>query len=745
MGVYESSPVYFVDIDAEGANNGSSWADAFQRIEDALEVALVGVEIRVAQGVYRPTPPSPEQASNPKPADCATSVSTMADLTWIAGSGTMSHDVYFGTASPGVFQGNQISTTFDPGTMAPGKTYYWRIDEVSTWDTTTGEVWSFTTDPGPPPSMPSVVAADSTSETSITDHCRLATFELKDGVILKGGYAGFGEPDPDARDIDVYKTILSGDMNGDDVGVNDPCDLLTHSSRVDNCYHVVTAVDISYYGGPNTILDGFTITGGNADGQYPDWELGRGGGMYNKQSSPTVLNCTFIENSALGGGGMDNVHGWPYLINCAFSRNFSNWGGGLANVDGRPTLIDCTFIGNVSSYKGGAMGCYDGSPPMNDCTFIDNRAVLGGAIYGADCRPKPTDCAFTGNTAEKGGVVYNNDSSVILTNCTLSGNLATEGGVIYDDEGGSNLINCILTANKAITGGVMYSTGDSSVRLTNCILSGNSAVSGGVIYSSDDSFVRLTNCTLWSNSADIGNALACDSYQQQNPSSIEMTNCILRDGGGEIWNNDGSEIMITYSDVQGGWPGEGNFDAEPLFVKTGYWDTNSVWVEGDYRLRAGSPCIDAGTDTDVYTDIEGNVRPFDFPGADNNGGLPDFDIGAYEVIARPEGELHILPRTISRQGQRMLAAFGLPEPISGGDIDIYEPLVLYPGAVEAVDQNLQYKPAQSEVKIHAVFDKAELLSAAPGDGDIEVTVIGRFISGHYFYCTDQVRIINTQR
>ncbi|MHC4497986.1 MAG: choice-of-anchor Q domain-containing protein, partial [Planctomycetota bacterium] len=490
MGAYESQAVFFVDIDATGANDGSSWADAFQCIEDALEVALVGDEIRVAQGVYRPTPPSPEQASYPNPADGATGVSTMDYLSWTAGAGAMSHDVYFGTVGPCVFQGNQISTTFDPGTMALGTTYYWRVDEVSTWDITTGEVWSFTTESGPPPSVPSAMAAGIASETSIMDHCRLATFVLKEDVIIKGGYAGFGEPDPDARDIDAYKTVLSGDMNGDDVEVNDPCDLLTEASRADNCYHVVTSRWIDPYG-PNTVLDGFTITGGNADGQYPDWELGLGGGMYIRESSPTVINCTFTENSArYGGGGMDNESGWPYLINCTFSRNFSDWGGGLAN-GARPTLIDCTFIGNVSSNKGGAMACGDGSPPMNNCSFINNRAVIGGAIYGGDSSPKATDCTFTGNSAEKGGVVYNNDSNIRLTNCTLSGNSAIEGGVIYDDEGGSNLINCTLTANTAITGGVMYSRDDSYARLTNCILSGNTAESGGVVYSSDDSFVRL--------------------------------------------------------------------------------------------------------------------------------------------------------------------------------------------------------------------------------------------------------------
>jgi len=53
--------------------------------------------------------------------------------------------VYFGTTSPGTFQGNQTATTFEPGTMANDTTYYWRIDEVNPAGTTTGAVWSFTT------------------------------------------------------------------------------------------------------------------------------------------------------------------------------------------------------------------------------------------------------------------------------------------------------------------------------------------------------------------------------------------------------------------------------------------------------------------------------------------------------------------------------------------------------------------------------------------------------------------------
>ncbi len=93
----------------------------------------------------------PGQATNPSPADAATDVSINADLSWTAGSGADSHDVYFGTTSPGDFQGNQPATTFDPGTLANDTTYYWRIDEVNAGDTTTGVVWSFTTESAPQP------------------------------------------------------------------------------------------------------------------------------------------------------------------------------------------------------------------------------------------------------------------------------------------------------------------------------------------------------------------------------------------------------------------------------------------------------------------------------------------------------------------------------------------------------------------------------------------------------------------
>ena len=178
-----------------------------------------------------------------------------------------------------------------------------------------------------------------------------------------GGYAGFGELDPNERDIKLYETILSGDLDGNDVQVNDPCDLLDEPTRAENSYHVVTGSGTEQ----NAVLDGFTITGGNArykhgGGIYINsgtatlmnctftWNSTEffGGGIYvQNSSSPTLTNCSFIENSAMAGGGICESGGSLILTKCLFSRNAADLsGGGIINIRSMPKLIQCTFSGN---------------------------------------------------------------------------------------------------------------------------------------------------------------------------------------------------------------------------------------------------------------------------------------------------------------------------------------------------------------------------------------------------------------
>jgi len=134
----------WLEIGCDGGNSFCSGADIDQMGDVGLDDLLILAEHWLEEKRL------PSQASNPHPADGATGVSTTADLSW-TGAFAESHDVYFGTSSPGTFQGNQTLATFDPGPMAPSTTYYWRIDGVNAWGKTTGTVWSFTTGSGPPP------------------------------------------------------------------------------------------------------------------------------------------------------------------------------------------------------------------------------------------------------------------------------------------------------------------------------------------------------------------------------------------------------------------------------------------------------------------------------------------------------------------------------------------------------------------------------------------------------------------
>jgi hypothetical protein len=390
-------------------------------------------------------------------------------------------------------------------------------------------------------------------------------------------------------------------------------------------YHVVQCVSGE---DANSILEGFTITGGNANGTWPD---DCGGGIYNERSSPTVTNCTITENTAYAGGGMYNVVSSPTLTNCTFTGNTASYGGGMLNNSSSPIVTDCHFANNISTKYGGGMHNYSASnPTVINCGFSDNTASeRGGGMYNDYSSPTVTNCTITENTAYDGGGMYNNGSSPTLTNCTFSINTVTHNGGGMNNGTSSNpeLNRCTFIGNSSVThGGGMNNVSNSIATVINCVFSGNSAGGyGGGMINSVDSSTTLTNCTFSGNMADNGGGML--NNDNSNPN---VTNCIFwGDTPNEI-NNLNSSPTVTYSNVEGGYLGTGNINADPFFV-----DRNG----GDFRLGFSSGCIDAGDNTAlpsyVLKDLAGKLRYADDPSTDDTGnagmtGRPVVDMGAYE-------------------------------------------------------------------------------------------------------------------
>jgi len=202
--------------------------------------------------------------------------------------------------------------------------------------------------------------------------------------------------------------------------------------------------------GSGTILEGFTITGGNSGA--------KGGGMYNYLSSPTVTNCIFISNTSVGsGGGMCNNGGTnPTVTNCNFIHNRAGDGGGMMNIGSSPTVTNCNFIENTG-YTGGGMNNYGSNSIVTNCTFISNTSGGRGAgmMNIRDSNPTVTNCKFSENWVvyTGGGMSNEENCNPIVTNCTFSDNTASAGGGMYNASSNPTVTNCILwgdTVNEIV-------------------------------------------------------------------------------------------------------------------------------------------------------------------------------------------------------------------------------------------------------------------------------------------------------
>jgi hypothetical protein len=215
---------------------------------------------------------------------------------------------------------------------------------------------------------------------------------------------------------------------------------------------------------------------------------------------------------------------------------------------------------------------------------------------------------------------------------------ASLGGGLYSERAQPKLRHCRFLANEAsFRRGNLYCW-LSDVVVCSSIFVGDPTRQDRAIYAFDGNNVTVCNCTFVNHTAVPGRTIVCDVAIGGTPNFVELFNCILWNGGREIYNDGGdSVILVEHSDVFGGRLGEGNIDADPWFVDPdGPDDDPTTWQDNDYHLLGGSPCIDAGDNVavtaGVTTDLDWLPRFVDDPGMPDDGvGTPPIvDMGAYE-------------------------------------------------------------------------------------------------------------------
>ena len=431
---------------------------------------------------------------------------------------------------------------------------------------------------------------------------REASFALKSGVTLYGGFAG-GETNTRQRDFRKNVTVLTGDLAGDDTVNGDGVTETAAGIQGQNSYTVVSSFGAA---APNTgILDGFTITGGSAD--WTDTNTGGakqyGGGMHNTGSKAVVRNCSFRGNTAeWGGGAIYNASSNIRLGYCTFSGNGGRSGAAMYNVSSSPELVSCTFSDNAVRTDAGAIHNYNGSSPViSGCTFTGNRAEWdGGAIANVDdCSPEIINCTFSDNTARGdsllhlggGAIASAGSSNAQITNCTFSGNIVEDGfgGAITNAHSTAVIVNCTFSGNSSTSGGAMFNF-NCSPSVVNCTFANNSADTAAGMRNSGGGTPVVKNCIFWNNSGQAGN---------------------------EIVNDTGSVPAVSYCVVRYGYAGGTNVAGNP---NLGTLKDNGGYTK-THALLLGSSAIDKGTSAGApSSDQRGYPRP--------QGSA--YDIGSYE-------------------------------------------------------------------------------------------------------------------
>lgn len=423
--------VIYVNVNADGAANGSSWANAFTDLQNALKIANWGDEIWVAAGTYKPTSGTDK---------------------------TKSFAMTEGVAIYGGFAGSESTR------------------EERNWKThatiLSGNLFT-------------------SGKTVVNAYCVIygGYQTILDGLTISGGYSGMVN---DSVSPAIVNCIFTGNAPGWGMENFNASTMVTNCIFTNNSwggmYNSVSTPTVNNCtfsgnnGGicnqsessPMVINCNFTGNVSSSDG----------GGI--NGGSPTVTNCIFTGNVANFQGGAMYIE-YPSsstVTNCIFSSNSANEGGGICNA-GFLTEIACAFTGNTA-YDGGGIYIKNGSSTVTNCTFTSNTASdKGGAIYNNNyTTPTLTNCILWGDKSIQNPEVYNDISYIKIQNSTFchcdiqeSGGSGISWNSAFGIDNGGNIDNNpqFVNATNPIGPDALWFTSDDGLALqytSPCIYAG---------------------------------------------------------------------------------------------------------------------------------------------------------------------------------------------------------------------------------------------------------------------------------
>ncbi len=617
----------FVNDDASGANDGSSWANAYTDLQEALNNAALNGEIWVAAGVYKPGVGTPSIDNSftffqdlKLYGGFAGTETTLADRDITTNLTVLSGDLS-GDDTPGNFNSNRTDNV---------KHIINLTDTISAATVISGFTFS----------------GGNTLDGSGADDDRRGGAILTYGAItlsdcvFKDNYGWFGTVYP--RNASSSGTSITNCVFEENGGGNG-CGLYFAGTR-------------------DFVISNCSFSENNA--------AQRGAAIYFNNAEGIVSNSSFINNSALSSTGgaihmRSSVTSLVVLDSCMIIGNSARWGGGVNTYEETSTMriTNSTLQENTSQTRGGAvyMG-FKARTEIDNCEFLMNTTMgLGAGISGQNdttsCQVKNSlfrnNGAVDGDDANGGGIGFFGGLFVDVDACFFEGNDGDFGAAIYVVEDSADvatftLTNSVIQVNFANAQAALNIGGFDSV-IENCLFNNNinSGITGGAggaisinsggVMPTD---VIIRNSTIVNNSAPIGAGIATFDDDTLTV-SLSLQNVLLHNPGGNDYEIEAGSPTVTSTG--------GNFSSDQtlvdIFGTTDILGADPLFVdEGDldFHLLEDSPCIDAGIDAGApLTDLDGNQR------------VGIVDIGCYEY-AMPSlirniselGELFIFPNPV---------------------------------------------------------------------------------------------------